>query len=356
MLKTEVTISDEDRSKRKRYFAATIITCVAFLALGIAIHLIGMLDKGMATMKSKATYDLAEMDLHIRAAGEDVFLHQKHEAGKLEHEKYALSEVSELISPVQWKELDSMITIPEGEFKMGTNHRLADPQNRPEHVVTLPAYQISKYPVTNVQYAKFVANNDYRPPSSWRNGKINQSELLHPVTLVSWYDGNNYCESIGGRLPTEAEWEKAARGTDGRRWPWGNKMDAKRLNTYYNMGSTTDVTMFPAGVSPYGVMDMAGNVSEWTQDSFYKYEGSDASDDIFKGKIGAVTNPQDKALKVVDLIEVNAEYKVLRGGSWKSDPFSTSSYHRNFSFPHYASDFYGFRCAKDVAAGKENTR
>ena len=125
-------------------------------------------------------------------------------------------------------------------------------------------------------------------------------------------------------------------------------MDASRLNTYYAIGSTTEVTAYPQGESPYGVMDMAGNVFEWMENDFVPYRGSQASADLFQGKMGVAQTPADRAMKVVDLVGVDAKYKVLRGGSWKSDPFSTATYHRNYSWPHYASNFFGFRCVADV--------
>ncbi|MEQ1743021.1 MAG: formylglycine-generating enzyme family protein, partial [Candidatus Nitrotoga sp.] len=215
-------------------------------------------------------------------------------------------------------------------------------QNRPQHTVKIPAFWVDKYPVTNAQYAKFVVATSHRPPLNWKNGKIPSGEALRPVTMVSWYDAAAYAKWAGKRLPSEAEWEKSGRGTDGRRWPWGNKMEPERLNTYYNVGSTTNVNAYPNGVSPYGVMDMAGNVNEWTADDFAPYPGSDAPSDLFKGKIVQATNTKE-----VELVPTGGKYKVLRGGSWKGDPFSSSVFHRNFAFANYASDFFGFRCASN---------
>jgi len=231
---------------------------------------------------------------------------------------------------------------------MGTNIERADAQNHPQHTVTLPAYRIDKYPVTNAQYARFVAATSHRPPSSWKNGRIPEGEILRPVTLVDWYDAAAYAKWAGKRLPTEAEYEKAGRSTDGRTWPWGNKMDPTRLNTYYNVGSSTNVDAYPKGASPYGVMDLSGNVNEWVADDFLPYPGTDAPKELFQGKIGRATSEKDQAMKVVDLVPISIRYKALRGGSWKSDPFSTALYHRNFALPNMASDFFGFRCAEDV--------
>ena len=125
-------------------------------------------------------------------------------------------------------------------------------------------------------------------------------------------------------------------------------MDPKRLNTYYNVGSTSDVTNYKNGLSPYGAYDMAGNVYEWVQDDFLPYEGSDAPADVFVGKVSQVRNTEDRSMKVSDQVAVGGRYKVLRGGCWKCDPFSTTTYHRNFNWANYASDFFGFRCAADV--------
>jgi iron(II)-dependent oxidoreductase len=232
---------------------------------------------------------------------------------------------------------------------MGTDSERADVQDRPQRTVELPAFRIDKYPVTNAQYARFVAATGNRPPIHWENGKIPEGMELNPVTMVSWFDAKRYAEWAGKRLPTEAEWERAARGTDGRRWPWGDDMDSSRLNTYYLLGSTTEVEKYPSGASPDGVMDMAGNVSEWVADDFQPYPGGNAPSELFQAKVPVLPKTSaERSLKVVDFMSTKEKYKVLRGGSWKSDPFSTSAYHRNFSWPNFASNFFGFRCAQDV--------
>ncbi len=346
--RNKTALTAEDRARRKRYLSATLVTCIVLLMIGGSLHVVKLGANRMDDMRKMASYDLKEEGARVRAAGEDITLQRVHEADKDRARGYIAVEAERLLTKDEWAELDSMILIPAGPFLMGTNLERTDAQNRPQHTVNLPAYWIDKYPVTNAQYAKFVAATSHRPPLHWKNGKIPQGELLHPVTMVTWYDAAAYAKWAGKRLPAEAEFEKAGRGSDGRRWPWGDKMESERLNTYYNVGSATNVNAYPNGASPYGAMDLAGNVNEWMADDFKPYPKSDAPSDLFQGKIGRSTNPTDQAMKVVDLMPVDLHYKVLRGGSWKGDPFSTSLFHRNFAFPNYASDFFGFRCAGDV--------
>ena len=340
--------TEAERQRRKRLLSALVTTCISLLVVGGSIHVVGLGSIRMGEMRSLATYNLKEESARIRAAGEDIALHEVNEHSKSLPKGYTVSEANSLLTKAQWQELDSTVEIPAGEFQMGTNLKNADASSRPMHAVSLKGYRIDKYLVTNAQYARFIAATGHRPPSDWKDGKIPQGALLHPVTMVNWYDAQAYAKWAGKRLPSEAEWEKAARGTDGRRWPWGNEMDPKRLNTYYNVGSANDVTAYANGVSPYGVYDMAGNVDEWVNDDFLPYEGTDAEKEVFKGKIAKVQSDQDRAMKLSDLVPVDRNYKVLRGGSWKGDPFSTATYHRDYSWPNYASDFYGFRCASDL--------
>ncbi|MCG6968549.1 MAG: formylglycine-generating enzyme family protein [Gammaproteobacteria bacterium] len=344
----KIELNPKEQQKRKRYLVATLTTCVALAMIFGVAHVVKLGANRMNEMRSKAGYDLKDMNQHIRAAGEDIQRHRLHEMQKGAGETYELTEIQSMLADAQWQEIDTMVKVPAGEFIMGTNYERADAQDQPEHTIELSAFYIDKYPVTNAQYARFVMQTNHRPPLDWENGKIPDGKLLHPVTMVSWYDAKAYCEANDKRLPTEAEWEKAARGNDGNRWPWGNKMDTSRVNTYYNVGSTTEVTKYAGGVSPYGVFDLAGNVSEWTASDFNPYTDSDAPSILFQPKQVKAQTPQDRSLKVADLVPVQGvTYKVRRGGSWKSDPFATSAYHRNYSLPHYASDFFGFRCAKD---------
>ena len=342
-------LTEKQRLVRKRYLVATLITCIAAAMVFGALHVVKLGSNRMADMRAKASYDLKDEHKRIRAAGEDIILQQRHESQEQAEETYALTEVNALISDEQWKEIESMVKIASGPFVMGSNSDRTDIQNRPEHNVNLKAFLIDKYPTTNVEYAKYISQTKYRPPLDWKNGQIPDNKLLHPVTMVSWFDAKKYCEFLGKRLPTEEEWEKAARGPSGNRWPWGNEMNTNNLNTYYNVGATTSVVRYESGKSYYGIYDMAGNVSEWTASEFLPYEGSTAPKSLFAAKTLVSKTPEDSAMKIGEFVELKDRvFRVRRGGSWKSDPFSTSSYHRNFSMPHYASDFFGFRCAKDI--------
>jgi iron(II)-dependent oxidoreductase len=342
--------TQEMLARKKRYLSATVITCISLVMILGSLHVVRLGSIRMGEMRNLATYNLKEESSHIRAAGEDIARHELNEHPLNHPAGYTVAEAEALLTEERWRELGSTVMIPGGSFIMGTNSETANDIDRPQHTVNLPAYRMGKYLVTNAQYARFVAATGHRPPSGWKDGKILQGTLLLPVTLVNWYDATAYAKWAGCRLPTEAEWEKAARGTDGRRWPWGNTMDPSRLNTYYNVGSATNVDAYKNGVSPYGIFDMAGNVDEWVNDDFVPYHGTTAPTEAFKGKVARVQSAEDRSMKLSDLVQVDRRYKVLRGGSWKGDPFATASYHRDYAWPNYASDFYGFRCASD--AGK----
>lgn len=171
------------------------------------------------------------------------------------------------------------VMIPAGDFYMGSDphrdmHFFED--ELPQFKLYLPAFRIARFPVTNTQYKLFIDATGHRVPTHWTNGAIPLAKEKHPVVNVSWRDANAFCDWAGVRLPTEAEWEKAARGHDGRLYPWGDSPpNNERCNFDMQNGSTSAVGAFPAGAGPYGVMDMAGNVWEWTAsiwlDSYENY-------------------------------------------------------------------------------------
>jgi iron(II)-dependent oxidoreductase len=326
-------LSERERQQRRRLLSMTLLTCLVLALIGGTIHVVMLGKLRLGDMRRMATYDLKEEHSHVRAAGEDLALQAKHEADRAPSDVYSVVEAQRLVSREQWEDLDRMVAIPAGPFVMGTDSERADEQDKPRHEVTLPAFYLDKFLVTNAQYARFVASTKRRAPLNWKDGRIPQGELLKPVTLVTWTDAADYCAWDHRRLPHEAEYEKAGRGTDGRRWPWGDRMDPTRLNTYYNVGSSTDVTAYPRGASIYGAHDLSGNVAEWTADDLRPYEGSKAPPNF---PAGTMVTAQ------------TGNYKVLRGGSWKGDPFSTSLYHRNYARPNQATNFYGFRCASSA--------
>jgi len=223
-----------------------------------------------------------------------------------------------------------LIYIPAGEFTMGSSD---NDDEKPIHTVYLDAYYIDKYEVTMGQFREFCSATGRSIPHrpSWNPGDN------YPVVNVSWYDASAYASWAGKRLPTEAEWEKAARGADGRKYPWGNDWNGSYCNHGSDSSPWTDasdgyeytapVGSFPQGASPYGVMDMAGNVWEWCQDWFDKdyYQSSPSR------------NPTGPS---------SGSARVLRGGSWGFNQLDCRSTFRHGGSPQsgYASD--GFRCAR----------
>ncbi len=197
-----------------------------------------------------------------------------------------------------------LVYVPEGSFLMGTiptAFRKTD-HEEPQREVTLDAFYIGKLPLTNAQYSQFLEFNGHHFPHFHDNPRFNASNC--PVVGISWYDALAFLmrlDELSGkscRLPTEAEWEKAARGTDGRIYPWGNEWDVSKGNFgEMRLKRTTPVGSYPSGASPYGCLDMGGNVYEWCSDWFhpetYKYAPAD--------------NPGGAA---------DGRRKVIRGGSW----------------------------------------
>jgi len=221
------------------------------------------------------------------------------------------------------KDASVLVRVPSGSFPMGADGREADSQEGPVHRVMLGEYFIGKHEVTNEQFERFVLATGYDAGSSWREYSRRWGAKA-PVVFMSWDDAKAYCEWAGGRLPTEAEWEKAARGTDARMYPWGNAPPEGRAWFDKNSGGRAhEVGSAPAGASPYGCQDMAGNVWEWCQNWFYRYPGNTEYNEAYGTK-----------------------YHTLRGGCWAFDAAFLRSAFRLNDDPDFESRFnVGFRLA-----------
>ena len=255
---------------------------------------------------------------------------------------------------------NKLILIPPGAFIMGSDVESfygtivsssvhAKPDEAPIQAVHLDAYYIDKYPVTNAEYGEFIAATNHPPPRHWDGGVYPAFLSNHPVVYVTWHDAQAYAQWAGKRLPTEAEWEKAARGVDGRIYPWGNEFDSskcslsimkrplfdQRAGSLSLIVSTAQVGSDSAGASPYGVSDVAGNVWEWTSDWYLPYVGNTSKNRDY-GEKG----------------------KVIRGGSWLEGKDETLRVYtrcanRLHAPPNYKTNNIGFRCAKDISAEKK---
>ncbi|MGA6829110.1 formylglycine-generating enzyme family protein [Nitrospira sp. NS4] len=265
----------------------------------------------------------------------------------------------------------AMALIPAGEFTMGTpegSDGLTD--EHPERRVFVGGFFLDRFEVTNEAYLRFVQATGHRMPENaqpsatlWAHGVPLPQVKAHPVVNVSWEDAVAYCRWAGKRLPTEAEWEKAARGTDGRRYPWGNDWDFTKANSAsYWAGRTIDfhsgadwdafwvkgdgarlakekgvkgeiltlpVGSFPSGISPYGIHDLAGNAAEWVQDWYDPnyYRSAPLNDPPGPGR-GAI--------------------KAMRGGSWLKPAVSLRTTDRDWGPMDSRPSGTGFRCARDA--------
>lgn len=216
-----------------------------------------------------------------------------------------------------------MMLINGGAFTMGTDDTAARPEWRPAHPVTVQSFLMDLNEVTNEEYLRFVKQTGRPVPSHWIDGIFPKGEAKLPVYNVSWFDARDYASSVNKRIPTEAEWEYAARGTDSRAYPWGNQWFDELSNSGEDhREKPVAVGSFPRGASPYGILDMAGNVAEWVADDFNLYPGSTA-----------------KPL---------AGYKVYRGGSYLFPKAQLVTTARWTEAPIEKLPYVGFRCAKDL--------
>jgi len=228
-----------------------------------------------------------------------------------------------------------MASIPAGEFTMGRTKTTPDDQtnmrphvlldDRPERQVRMHAFQIDTREVTNAEYTEFVKGTGHRPPYHWQGGRFQTTAANHPVYNVSWDDAKQYCEWRGKRLPTEAEWERAARGgIEGRDYPNGDSIAPK--DARFNAGDGP-VAVAQSAPNAFGVYDMSGNVAEWTADWF-------AGDYYGRGENNNPQGPRD------------GQYKVIRGGAWSDPPRRITVFFRNWVRPNQRTPNIGFRCAK----------
>ena len=200
-----------------------------------------------------------------------------------------------------------MVKVPAGTFQYGPQ---LDEKETKE-------FYIDRYLVTQEDFKKFIEATGHRDPANWHGHTYPEGKGNHPVVEVNWDDASDYAKWAGKRLPTNEEWEKAARGTDGRTWPWGDDWDIKKCNVF--SGGTTPVGNYsPSGDSPYGAADMAGNVWEW----------------IDPGTPSKLRAP-------------------LRGGNWLDGPDEAMTTHIRMHTPHRKNPFVGFRCVADEASPLE---
>ncbi|OYT19498.1 MAG: hypothetical protein CCU26_11215 [Nitrospira sp. UW-LDO-01] len=250
-----------------------------------------------------------------------------------------------------WKTKAEMVMVPAGEFLMGSDKktdRLAYRSEIPQHRVYLDAFEIGKYEVTALEYLKFVLATNRSPQLDWRydGGNFQDSMAHHPIMHVTWYDADAYCKWAGQRLPTEAEWEKAARGSDGRLFPWGQEYAGPTRANFGRTGLSgpvrdrperlllyppiISVDKYENALSPYGLYQTIGNVAEWVADWY--------NPDYYK--TAPDRNPQGP--------EAGTQ-KAFRGGGWMDSTTTMRVAMRNGTDPNTKINWLGFRCARSVS-------
>lgn len=250
-----------------------------------------------------------------------------------------------------WKPKGEMVLVPAGEFLMGSDKsadRLAYRSELPQRRVYLEAFEIGKYETTALEYLKFVLATKRSPQLDWRydGGNFQESMANHPIMHVTWYDADAYCKWAGQRLPTEAEWEKAARGMDGRLFPWGHEHAGPTRANFGRTGLSgpvrdrperlllyppiISVDKYENAVSPYGLYQTIGNVAEWVNDWY--------DPDYYKKALDR--NPQGPE---------TGTQKAFRGGGWMDSTTTMRVAMRNGTDPNTKINWLGFRCAKSVS-------
>lgn len=251
------------------------------------------------------------------------------------------------------------VLIPEGDFFMGSNPSKdprADIDEQPYHQLHITDYYIARHPVTNAQFQKFVQATDHRKPLFWGEDGYPEGKADHPVVGVSFHDAVAFCRWAGEetglslRLPTEPEWEKAARGSEGQIYPWGDQWENERCNSAeMKISDTTPVGQFsPQGDSPYGIAEMGGNVQEWLSSLFgsYPYDPTDGREILVYNtdsellprihETGCTSIPQS--------MEAALDKSTIRGGSWRETRRQSRCAYRSWAAPMHRSDDTGFRC------------
>ena len=273
---------------------------------------------------------------------QDIVVEWTEEGKKLAQERVA-----------KWKTKEEMVLIPAGEFLMGSDKktdRLAYRSEIPQRSVYLDAFMIGKYEVTALEYLKFVLATDRLPQLDWRydGGNFQDTMAHHPIMHVNWYDADAYCKWAGKRLPTEAEWEKAARGVDGRLFPWGSEYAGPTRANFGRTGLSgpvrdrperlllyppiISVDKYENALSPYGLYQTIGNVAEWVSDWY--------DQDYYKTAPGR--NPKGPE---------TGSQKAFRGGGWMDSTTTMRAAMRNGTDPKTKINWMGFRCAQDVKEG-----
>ncbi|MGE0132639.1 MAG: SUMF1/EgtB/PvdO family nonheme iron enzyme [Blastocatellales bacterium] len=219
---------------------------------------------------------------------------------------------------------DGMVFVPGGDFKMGRDD--GDEFESPAHAVNVKPFYIDQLEVTNEEYQRFVSATGHRAPTHWINGKIPDGQTKFPVVNVSWDDANAYARWANKRLPTEPEWELAARGTDGRVYPWGNVWRQNYANAGRGKeGDLVETGRYESGASPFGALDMCGNAWEWTSSDFKDYPGRKVASSL-----------------------AGAGLKVIRGGAYDVAAKRATTTYRGGISPDRIPDKTGFRCVRDA--------